>query len=395
MAPSAHALLAPSASSRWMVCYASAYWSARAPAGDSSVYAQEGSWAHLLAERMLTGDDSGFTDAEVSAIVKAGFDPESFCEPVTQYVDYVRSISSSVLVEQALDLESVTGEPGAEGTADAVILGEDGVLHICDLKFGCGEKVSAPGNTQLLIYAGAVLASFPWFDFSSVSMHIIQPRLSHFDRWDLTRGQVENLLSMVKVNAARALACANGKSEPEPEEYHPGPVPCRWCPFRGQCGMLARYALTIAGAELPDSIKPRLDADELSFILSRADMIKKWLESISERALSVILAGDIVPGYKVVTGRAGDREWADAEKAERMLKGWKVPAEARYVKKLISPAAAEKLLKMKTLTPEQWEELSSLVSRKPGKPTLVSESDKRPSIGGKPAADAYPNESIN
>ena len=403
MAPQNHALLAPSASSRWLRCPASVIWTSRAPRGESSAFAQEGTWAHALAERYLRAGIDGtpdeevrFTDEEVTAIVAAGLDPEGFRGPVMEYVGYVRSIPGMLLVEQELDLEPITGEKGAKGTSDAVIIDEAGEIHICDLKYGRGEQVEADHNTQLAIYAGAAIASFGFMaDIKVVNLHIVQPRLSHTVVWTAPLDVFEPFLEDIRKGAAKALRLFESVGDGTPAEcnYHPGPVACRWCCFRGQCGALAGYALTSAGLELPDSIKPKIDGEALADLLSRIDLIQSWIKDLGTTAHDALLAGEKIPGYKLVEGRAGPRKWSDEGKAEKMLKGWKVPAEARYVKSLISPTAAEKLVKMKTLTDEQWTELNALISREPGKLTVVPESDKRPAVSGKPEAAAYPDES--
>ena len=337
-----------------------------------------------------------FTDSEVAEIVKAGLDPDDFVPPVMEYVTYVRSIPGMLLPEQELDLDSITGESGARGTSDAVIIDEAGEMHICDLKYGRGERVEAEHNTQLAIYAGAALAAFGFMaDIKKVTLHIIQPRLNNTSTWTLTRGELESLLEDIGNIARKALRLYEAVGEGTPAEcnYHPGPVACRWCCFRGRCGALAGYALTSAGMQLPDSIKPKLDGEALAALLSRIDLIQSWIKDLGNTAHDALLAGEKIPGYKLVEGRAGPRKWSDESKAEKMLKGWKVPAEARYVKSLISPTAAEKLVKMKTLTDEQWTELNALISREPGKLTVVPESDKRPAVSGKPDAEAYPDES--
>ncbi|MBQ2329114.1 MAG: DUF2800 domain-containing protein [Oscillospiraceae bacterium] len=403
MAPQNHALLAPSASSRWLRCPASVIWTSRAPRGESSAFAQEGTWAHALAERYLRAgidgtpdDEVRFTDEEVTAIVAAGLDPDDFRGPVMEYVNYVRSIPGMLLVEQELDLEPITGEKGAKGTSDAVVIDEAGEIHICDLKYGRGEQVEADHNTQLAIYAGAAIAAFSFMaDIKIVNLHIVQPRLSHTVVWTAPLDVFEPFLEDIRKGAAKALRLFETVGDGTPAEcnYHPGPVACRWCCFRGQCGALAGYALTSAGLELPDSIKPKIDGEALADLLSRVDLIQSWLKDLGATAHDALLAGEKIPGYKLVEGRAGPRKWSDESKAEKMLKGWKVPAEARYVKSLISPTAAEKLVKMKTLTDEQWGELNALISREPGKLTVVPESDKRPAVTGKPDAEAYPDES--
>ena len=403
MAPQNHALLAPSASSRWLRCPASVIWTSRAPRGESSAFAQEGTWAHALAERYLRAGIDGtpdsevrFTDEEVTAIVAAGLDPDDFVPPVLEYVNYVRCIPGMLLVEQELDLEQITGEKGAKGTSDAVVIDDSGELHIIDLKYGRGEQVEADHNSQLAIYAGAALAAFGFMaDLKIVNLHIVQPRLDHAVVWTAPLDVFEPFLEDIRKGAAKALRIfeAVGDGAPAESEYHPGPVACRWCSFRGQCGALAGYALTSAGLELPDSIKPKIDGEALADLLARVDLIQSWLKDLGATAHDALLSGEKIPGYKLVEGRAGPRKWSDEGKAEKLLKGWKVPAEVRYVKSLISPTAAEKLVKQKTLTADQWRDLNSVITREPGKLTVVPESDKRPAVSGKPDAEAYPDES--
>lgn len=143
MAPETHALLSPSSSSRWLSCAASVVLNKDAP-DDSSDYAREGTWAHRLGELKLLGAD-GFSDEEIAACVADGFDPADFEAPVTEYVNYVKTLGTNIMVEVKLPLGGITGEPGAHGTSDAVVL-EGNTLHVCDLKYGKGERVEAMEN---------------------------------------------------------------------------------------------------------------------------------------------------------------------------------------------------------------------------------------------------------
>ena len=212
MAPQNHALLAPSASSRWLRCPASVIWTSRAPRGESSAFAREGTWAHALAERYLRAGIDGtpdsevrFTDEEVTAIVAAGLDPDDFVPPVLEYVNYVRCIPGMLLVEQELDLEQITGEKGAKGTSDAVVIDDSGELHIIDLKYGRGEQVEADHNSQLAIYAGAALAAFGFMaDLKIVNLHIVQPRLDHAVVWTAPLDVFEPFLEDIRKGAAKA-----------------------------------------------------------------------------------------------------------------------------------------------------------------------------------------------
>lgn len=390
-----HALLSPSSAARWMRCPASVVVTRDMPE-DSSPYAIEGTCAHRLAELLLNGAD-GFPADEAATVIAAGVDPDSLVEPVRVYVDYVRSLGSEIVTEVSLDISLITKEPEARGTSDAVVF-SDGVLHVCDLKFGKGEPVSAEENPQLAIYAGAALAAFDFLgEIREVCMHIVQPRLNSISVWRVSVDELMAFLAEVTSAGARCLRLLDEFPDPDAvpaEQFNPGAKACRFCRNRGNCAALAKYALSVAGLELPAPLKASLDVQQLAYILDRIGLIKTWMGEVEAAAHAALLEGREVPGYKLVEGRAGSRKWTDESKAEKLLKAWKVPADFRYVKSLISPTQAEKLLKLKTITDEQWGELCGYVSREPGKPTVVPASDKRPAISGRPAAEDFPDESV-
>ena len=132
----------PSAAERWMTCPGSVAACLDAP-DSSSKYADEGTAAHELAERILLGAD-GTSLVGQTAENGVEFTQDMLTE-VTKYVNYVqdlvRSTGGTLMVEQRLPLSSITGEE-AHGTADAVILTDDEIL-IVDLKFGMGVQVYA------------------------------------------------------------------------------------------------------------------------------------------------------------------------------------------------------------------------------------------------------------
>lgn len=389
-----HALLSPSSAARWMRCPASVVVTRDMPE-DSSPYAIEGTCAHRLAELLLNGAD-GFPADEAAKVIAAGVDPDSLVEPVRVYVDYVRSLGSEIVTEVSLDISLITKEPEARGTSDAVVFSE-GVLHVCDLKYGKGEPVSADGNPQLAIYAGAALAAFDFLgEIREVCMHIVQPRLNSISVWRVSVDELMAFLADVTRAGAQCLRLLDENRDPDTvpaEFFQPCAKACRFCRHRGKCTALAKYALSVAGLELPAPLKASLDVRQLAYILDRIGLIKSWMGEVEAAAHAALMEGREVPGYKLVEGRAGSRKWTDESKADKLLKAWKVPADFRYVKSLISPTQAEKLLKLKTLTDEQWAELCGYVSREPGKPTVVPASDKRPAISGRPAAEDFPDES--
>ena len=275
-----HALLSPSSAARWMRCPASVVVTRDMPE-DSSPYAIEGTCAHRLAELLLNGAD-GFPAEEAANVIAAGVDPDSLVEPVRVYVDYVRSLGSEIVTEVSLDISLITKEPEARGTSDAVVFSE-GVLHVCDLKFGKGEPVSAEENPQLAIYAGAALAAFNFLgEIREVCMHIVQPRLNSISVWRVSVDELMTFLAYVTRAGARCLRLLDEYPDPDtvPAGYFdPCAKACRFCRHRGKCAALAKYALSVAGLDLPAPLKASLDVQQLAYILDRIGLIKSWMKT--------------------------------------------------------------------------------------------------------------------
>ena len=393
MAPSGHALLAPSAAHRWLACPGSVPFGLQFPDGETSVYAEEGTLAHAAAECILRDDKAGL-DAVKRKILSGNFDPE-IPEKVKKYTDYVTTLRDSVhgelFVEQRLALTAITGEEGAKGTSDAVILA-NGALYVIDLKYGQGDKIDAPENPQLLIYAAAAYQAFSFADIDSVTVAIVQPRLDHVSEWTLPLAELLSRTEDVRKKAAEALAMM--ELPPERWKFSPGLKTCKYCKARSSCRALATACLSAAGVEILEKSKtPRLVAAEIGKILEALPMIEKWGDTMRETAIAELAAGRDVPGWKLVAGRAGPRKWADEKAAEKLLTGWKIPTASRYVKKLISPTGAESLQKGGMITSEQFAELMPLITRTPAAPALAPADDKRPAYRAT-AADDYPDETV-
>ena len=176
-----HALLSPSASHRWIECPPSVRLT-EFMEDKPSAYADEGTLAHSIAENKLKSY-LGYTDKSVKC------EDNSMDEYTDDYVAFVAEQMSvlenpSAYVEQRVDCSKYV--PECFGTCDALIV-SDGVLHICDLKYGTGVKVDAVGNDQLRIYALGAFEMFSClYDISTVRMSIFQQRLSHSDTWEIS-----------------------------------------------------------------------------------------------------------------------------------------------------------------------------------------------------------------
>lgn len=389
-----HAELAPSAAHRWIRCPGSVPMS-KGIGDTGSSYAAEGTWAHKLAEVRLEGREA-LTEKEIADLVGLTgetYDTAAMEEPVRYYVDYVKGLGGDLFTEQRLSLTEITGEEGARGTADAVIL-RGSELVIADLKYGQGVKVDAVENPQLTIYAGAAVRTFaPMMDeeLAQIRLIIIQPRLDHVSEWTLTPAELEarlDAISKAAAEARRELAAG------DTAEWRlcPGLPQCRFCPARGRCRELARFALTAAGLEELKGTVPKLDACMIGETLGKLDLIQSWIDGMRQVAEEELLKGRQIPGWKLVAGRAGPRKWGDKTAADRVLSEKGVPDSLRFVRELISPTQAEKLVKAGQITEEQWQAVQGEITRSEPKPAVVPESDPREPWTPLTAAD-YPDES--
>ncbi len=102
----------------------------------------------------------------------------------------------------------------------------------------------------------------------------------------------------------------------------------------------------------------------------------KWIKDAQDYALTIMKAGTKLPGLKLVTGRGGHRYWTDQQQAAALLLSTThLREEEVYERKLIGPAAAEKLLGKGKFK----KDLTNLIGKPLGQPMIVPESDKRES----------------
>lgn len=375
----AHAKLSASGSPRWTVCAGSVAMELAYP-DTTSVYAEEGSAAHYLAELALLSDEScdffvgtTFTEYPEHPVTT------EMAEYVQEYVDLVRHLSGRVMIPRILFVEVRVDfspwVPEGFGTSDAVVIDEEeGICTIVDLKYGQGVRVDAEENTQALLYALGVYNDFSFlYEFSTIRMIIVQPRKDHISEWVIS---VDELLERGEWLKERALLTLQPDAPLTPSEKA-----CRFCKAKGECRALAEFSLShaVEGFEIIENdmeVKDpnRLSNRELSVILNHVDTISTWVKAIEAGAIHKAESGENIPGYKLVRGRA-NRKWRDEETALRMIKN------ARGVKvsdlttlKLFTPTQAEKVLG------KNHRIIQDLVIKPEGRLTLAPETDKRPAI---------------
>ena len=365
-----HALLSPSSAHKWMVCTPSAKFEARYP-DKESVYVAEGTKAHALCARLLILASRAMTLYVAEKIIDYRLSKldESFDEEMkeaargyamfvlTDYFERKEKVGEARLeVEVLLDLGEFI--PEGFGTSDAVIISGN-TLHVIDFKYGKGVRVEAENNPQMLIYAvGAYSFYNAIYDVDEVLTSIYQPRINNISTASMTGAELMAFAENLKGIAEKA---SKGKGEFVPGDH------CRFCRARQHCKALAGWA---------EELRSNLDANELQphdiqMILLRSDAIKSWLSAVEDYALESAMAGNAIPGFKIVEGRSV-RKYSDESKVAEVLESngfmdiWK--------KSLKTITEMEKMITKKTFATL----LSGLIIEPSGKPTLVPENDPRP-----------------
>lgn len=389
---STHAKLSPSGAERWMECPGSVALEAGQP-NESSAFADEGTAAHEMAQLVL---ESGSADADKYVGRKAENEFEMTGEMSEHVMTYVNSIrdyakGNELMVEQRLSIEHLTGELGAKGTSDVVILTPD-ELQVHDLKYGRGIQKDAEQNPQLLIYALAAIHEFEMLgDFKRVRLVIHQPRLNHLSEWTCTIAELMVFAETVKRSAQRCQAAVvyfDTNKELHEKYLNPGEDQCRFCKAKATCPQLRSMVLSTMTDTFVDVTEPiapvvaeaierKVDNTLLANLLGAVDLIESWCKAIRGKADSELRAGQDVPGYKLVQGCKGARAWSNETEAETVMKSMRLKVDEMYPMKLISPTKAEDLLKEK---PKCWKRIAPFITQSEGGLTVAPVSDKRPAV---------------
>jgi hypothetical protein len=372
----AHAILSASGAHRWMACPGSARFEAQFNE-ETSEYAEEGRFAHALAELQLGFSLGNITHREYNKNLKTMQENPLYspvmAEYIEQYTTFVqervadacnRCKDPIVLLEQRLDFSEWV--PEGFGTGDVVIIA-DGTLEVIDLKYGQGVPVDAAGNPQLRLYGLGAYALFsPLYDIEGVRMTICQPRLDSLS--SETRSAVELIHWGETEIRPKAELAFSGKGGFCAGEH------CKFCRGRAMCRARAEYNLELARYDF--TAPQSLTDDEIAEILGKITDLQSWAKDVSEYALTQARDNGIYfPGWKLVEGRS-NRKYTDEEQVVATLLAAKYDADLITPRVLLGITAMEKEIGKKKFN----ELLSGLVEKPPGKPTLVPESDKRPAL---------------
>ena len=360
-----HAYLSASASHRWLACPPSAKLCAEQE-DKTSPYAQEGTDAHTLCEYKVQKALGKNVENPVENLSYYSSEmedcAESYCSYVMEQLAKAKKLcpNPTILIEQKLDFSRWV-ENGF-GTGDCVIVA-DNTLQIIDYKHGLGVLVEAENNSQMMCYGLGALELFnSIYDIETIQMTIFQPRRENVSTFTVSK---EELLSWANdVLMPTAKLAYEGKGEFTAGDH------CQFCKVKATCRKRAEFNLELAryDFEMPATLRET----EIAAILPKIDNLIAWGNDIKEYALQQALSGVHYDGFKVVEGRA-NRKYSDEDAVAAAV------TEAGYdpfEKKLLGITAMTSLLGKKKFE----EVLGSLICNPQGKPTLVPDSDKRPSI---------------
>ena len=471
-----HALLSPSGMPAAIRCLAKPHRERGLP-DQSSGFADEGTAAHFLMEQCLLQNveakhfqgsriqvKDGMTQFHTSGQFPVGLD---MIAPMQQALDYVRAVAdgATIYTEQKLSIAHITGEhwhkvtgavcfkndlgkfvdfdtgevypeeevEPAKGTTDVWII-KGRVAHSLDLKWGMGVQVFAKENEQQEMYTDAGLEEFDLLgEVEEIHLHILQPRLKHFDEHVLTREQLDEEIEKIR-QASKRIAFTPGDQLPAV----PGEKQCKFCKVKATCEENREHLLgeIVEGfvdldkgfikVEMPQAekllanafgvkpaaityhelltaedgssahftvkkpnLRPSLEEAELKLVaapderlatlMDAADQIEGFVKAVRAETERRLLAGSFTdPRYKLVEGRQGARSWTDEAQAEAAMKAMRLKVDQMYDFKVISPTQAERVLK--EANPRKWSKLQALIGRSDGKPSVAPASDKRPAL---------------
>jgi hypothetical protein len=345
-----HAKLSASGSERWINCPASIS-ACKGIESTSSIYADEGTKAHELAEKCLR-ENTNCND-----------------EFVQNYIDYVRSFDGELLVEQRVDFSRYV--PEGFGTADSLVIDAPNKhLHVIDLKFGRGVAVYAENNTQGQLYAlGACLMLKDRYRFDNITIHIHQPRINNISTWTITNAQLKEFALFVRERAKIALS--------DNAPFNPTEKACMWCAAKPTCTALAQKNYALITSDFDDiaitPTPPQVDSltpKQISDLLPHLPLLEQWIKSVKDHAFHLAESNQL-DGYKLVAGRSS-RKWIDEPSAIDALKTIGIEP---FKSELLSVAQAEKLI-----SKEQKQVFNALYTSIYGAATIVPITDKRPAL---------------
>ena len=264
--------------------------------------------------------------------------------------------SSKMYLERRVDITEFA--PDSFGSVDVTLV-SDKTIHIIDLKYGAGVKVTADYNEQMMMYALGALKAEESQKIANIRMTIAQVRLDHYDTFEMSKGELLDWAEKVLKPAAKA--AIQGKGKQVIGSW------CGFCPVKAQC-RAQRDAILADFEKKPEPLL--LSDDEIVDLIGKIDTYKSWIESVNKYVYDRAIQGHKWEGYKLVAGRSS-RVITDEAKVRQELLNEFLEDEVLNIK-LKGIGDLEKLLGKKVFSTRFGDAIES----RPGAPKLVPESAK-------------------
>lgn len=324
------------------------------------------------------------SDPNLEIVKEIEYD-EEWLEEDQDYVNVARTIADGnpIEVELRVDFQDFTGHPDPDdsfGHLDVSVLrplAEGGCeLVVMDRKTG-RIAVHVERNKQLMIYAlGRYQELSLMYDIRRVRLVIHQREAQE---WDCS---IEELLAFgnteLRPAAQRVLEAMTAVMDREDWErtyLNPNPTieACAHCRAMSTCPSMQRAVQQAVACDFPyitEIVDPsEFPTVDVSTAYKAVPMIEAWCESVKADLRRRLMEREPNSQWKLAQLRQGSRKWKDPLAAEKYMKETaRLKADVMYTKKVITPTAAEKLVKTGDMRPGQWEKLQAHVTR--GNPAI-------------------------
>ncbi|MBW1672053.1 MAG: DUF2800 domain-containing protein [Deltaproteobacteria bacterium] len=353
-APLEHSILGASSCERWWNCPGSVE-AVKKYKNEESKYAAEGTVAHGIIANEL---EMIYPRKQISGVLGKALSPkvrESLDKKIGDTVmqgDFEIEITEEMVdaVMEFLQLVAEEADPGCVikieervdlskenkhlfGTSDVVIIKPFEWIKVMDFKYGAGIKVNAWENKQGLFY---LTCAWEGEDVEHGEVIICQPRKENgTSRYAVTHEQYQKFKYELIVSADEAL---------KKKAVRVAGAWCKksFCPAFADCPAADNMAHEIVARDFDSPIAPdKLSISKIQMVLEKAEFITAWMNAVNARAKELMLAGEDIPGFKLVQGY-GHRKWQSEASVEEDFADL---GDKLFEKpKLKSPAKLEKLI---------------------------------------------------
>jgi len=250
-------------------------------------------------------------------------DPEQLgC--VQKCLDYIFNLTSADRKlfmdkkEVRLDVEGMTW-----GTADRLIVHQDGSASLVDFKFGRNPVDDAETNLQGWCYALGTFYKFP--KIKTLVVHFLLPRRDEISTAEFARNS--ELATQIRLRIKTVIARRKEyEARPSDDMLNARIANCLYCGAKAKCQKLHSIAFKIAQKydetfDIPEEVHSSQiqDPNEMAKAKAIANVMDRWAGSVSEHALQMVLSGTEIPGWELKT-RMGRLRIQDAAAAFTAVK---------------------------------------------------------------------------